>query len=136
MKISTWVVAMHLVAVTATFGSVANATEAKGPCAGDIKKLCADAKPGAGGTAACLKKHDADLSAGCKTHQDNMSKKAEAFNAACGDDMKKHCPDAKPGKGLMACLHGKEAELTPACKDMLPKKKSMAGHGPAAAAKP
>jgi hypothetical protein len=79
-----------------------------------------------------LKNHEADLSAGCKTHQENMSKKAEAFHAACGEDMKKHCPDAKPGKGLMACLHGKEAELSPACKDMVAKKKPMAGHGPAA----
>jgi len=138
MNISKWIVAMHLVAVTATLGTVANAMEPKGPCAEDIKKLCADAKPGAGGIAACLKKHEADLSAGCKTHQENMSKKAEAFNTACGDDMKKHCPDAKPGKGLMACLHGKEAELSPACKDALPKKRPMAGHGPGpgAAAKP
>jgi len=132
MRISRWVVAMHLVAITATAGSVANAAQPKGACAEDIKKLCADAKPGAGGIAACLKQHEADLSAGCKTHQDNMNKKAEAFNAACGEDMKKHCPDAKPGKGLMACLHGKEAELSQACKDMLAKKKPMAGHGPAA----
>ena len=142
MKISKWVVAMQFVAVTATFGTVANAAMQKGACAEDIKKLCADAKPGAGGTAACLKQHDAELSAACKAHQDDMNKKAaakaEAFNAACGEDMKKHCPDAKPGKGLTACLHGKEAELSQACKDMLPKKKPMAGHGPGpgAAAKP
>lgn len=132
MKVSKWMVAMHLVAVTATFGTAANATMQKGACAEDIKKLCADAKPGAGGVAACLKKHDAELSAGCKTHQDNMNKKAEAFHAACGDDIKKHCPDAKPGKAVMACLHGKDAELSQACKDVLSKKKPMASH----AAKP
>ena len=140
MKISTWVVAMHLVAGTATLGSIANAAMQKGACAEDIKNLCADAKPGAGGVAACLKQHDAELSAACKAHQDDVRKKAaakaEAFNAACGEDMKKLCPDAKHGRGLMACLHGKDADLTPTCKDMLPKKKPMAGHGPAPAAKP
>jgi len=136
MKLSTWVIAMHLVAVGATVGPVANAAPSRGACAEDIKKFCADVKPGAGGIAACLKQHEADLSAACKTHQENIAKQAEAFNAACGEDMKKHCPDAKPGKGLMACLRGKEADLSQACKDMVAKKKPMAGRGHGPAAKP
>ena len=131
MKVSKWALAIQLVALSGALGTAANAMPSKGACAEDIKKLCADAKPGAGGVAACLKKHDADLSPGCKTHQDNMNKKAEAMNAACGDDIKKLCPDAKPGKGLMACLHGKAAELSPACNEMVAKKKSM-HHAPAA----
>ena len=128
MNISKLVLTLHLVAVTATFGTAAYATPSKGACAGDIKKLCADAKPGAGGVASCLKKHDADLSPGCKTHQDNMNKKAEAMNAACGDDIQKVCPDAKPGKGLMACLHGKAADLSQTCNELIAKKKPMSHH--------
>lgn len=127
MRISKWVLAISLVAVSAT-GTVANAMQSKGACADDIKKLCADAKPGAGGVSACLKKHDAELSAGCRTHQDNMSKKAEALSAACGDDIKKQCPDAKPGKAVMACLHGKAAELSSTCNEMIAKKKPMSSH--------
>lgn len=132
MRISKWVSGISLAAITAVSGTAVNAMPSKGVCADDIKKLCADAKPGAGGIAACLKKHEADLSPGCKTHQDNMNKKAEAFNTACGDDIKKQCPDAKPGKGLMACLHGKTAELSPACSEIIAKKKPMPGHAPAA----
>ncbi len=131
MRISKWVLALQLVAITASFGTTANAMAQKGGCADDIKKLCADVKPGASSVSACLKKHDAELSAGCKTHQENMNKKSEALHAACGDDMKKYCPDAKPGKGLMACLHGKAAELSPGCNEFVAKKKSMGGHGPA-----
>lgn len=135
MTLSKWIVAMHLVAVTAAYGTVANAAASKGACAEDIKKLCADAKPGAASVAACLKQHEAELSAGCKTHRDNVNKKARAFNAACGGDAKQHCPEKKLGKGLMTCLRGKEAELSQRCKDLLPKRKPTASHAVTTGAK-
>jgi hypothetical protein len=35
-------------------------------CRADVKKLCADVKPGAGTVAECMKSHAADLSDDCK----------------------------------------------------------------------
>jgi hypothetical protein len=43
-------------------------------CKADVKKLCADVKPGKGAIADCMKEHAADISDGCK---DAMAK-AEA----------------------------------------------------------
>ena len=35
-------------------------------CKADVKKLCADVKPGRGTVGECMKSHAADLSDGCK----------------------------------------------------------------------
>jgi hypothetical protein len=42
------------------------AAEIQGACAEDRARLCADAKPGLGGTIACLRSHETELSAGCR----------------------------------------------------------------------
>ena len=58
---SGWVLAMAL-GVLASAG----VASAEVPCADDVKKLCADVPVGGGKIQACLKAHDAQLSAGCK----------------------------------------------------------------------
>jgi hypothetical protein len=39
---------------------------ARTACADDMKRLCADVRPGQGRVAACLKRHEAELSPECK----------------------------------------------------------------------
>lgn len=43
-----------------------HAKEAKDACQDDVKKFCADTKPGGGAIIKCLKGHEAELSAACK----------------------------------------------------------------------
>jgi len=39
---------------------------------------------------------------------------------ACEEDVKKLCPDIRPGGGrLLQCLHGRPDNLTPACRQVL-----------------
>jgi hypothetical protein len=42
------------------------AAQVQAACAGDRARLCADAPPGAGGSMACLRAHQAELSEGCR----------------------------------------------------------------------
>ena len=42
---------------------------------------------------------------------------APVLREKCGDDIKKLCPDAKPGEGLAQCLQQNESKLSQACKD-------------------
>jgi hypothetical protein len=38
----------------------------------------------------------------------------------CEDDVKKLCPDIRPGGGrIVQCLHGHESSLTPGCRQVL-----------------
>jgi hypothetical protein len=42
------------------------------------------------------------------------------LRAACMADAKKFCADVQPGGGrIVQCLHGREKELAPACRDAL-----------------
>jgi hypothetical protein len=42
------------------------AAQLQAACAEDRARLCADAKPGVGGSVACLRAHQAELSEGCR----------------------------------------------------------------------
>lgn len=128
VRISQWVVLLM------AFGNGANAAvPADGPCVDDIKKFCADVKPGASRIAACLKGRAAELSAACKTHQEQIRAKVDTFDAACGADAKKLCSDVKPGKtSAMRCLNDKNEQLSSDCKIYMEKRgaRMQKGHGP------
>lgn len=52
-----------------TFVGVVQAQDRKAlreACLGDVKKLCADVRPGGGRIVQCLRGHDRDLSQGCR----------------------------------------------------------------------
>lgn len=133
MKLTKIFAAVPLAVVLVALGGAVSANPIHGPCADDVKKFCGDVTPGAGGIAACMQQHQADLSEACKTHQATVRAKIDAFTAACGEDIKKHCADVKPGRGaVQMCLHDKEKELSADCQKMTEKRdRAMRkGHGP------
>jgi hypothetical protein len=110
----------RVLALAAFVGPLASASlgYADPPCVADIKKLCADAK-GAGATQACLKSHEADLSAGCKDHVANLRRVAGNVAAVCVWDIERFCPDVSPGGGrIIDCLKENRGDLSPECKNL------------------
>jgi len=50
---------------------------------------------------------------------------AHGDHGACKDDIKKYCPDAKPGKGVIfQCLETHQKELSPTCQAKFEEKKA------------
>lgn len=44
----------------------------------------------------------------------------QVIRKACDEDVKKLCPDIRPGGGrILQCLRGQESNLTPACRQVL-----------------
>lgn len=44
----------------------------------------------------------------------------QLMRKACDEDVKKLCPDIRPGGGrIMQCLHGQQSNLTPECRQAL-----------------
>jgi uncharacterized coiled-coil DUF342 family protein len=83
------------------------------PCLQDARKLCAGVKPGQGRIGACLKQHEADLSAECKEKRAEFREEAES----CQADLAKLCPNAKAGKERAACMREHRNEISPECKE-------------------
>jgi hypothetical protein len=100
------------------------ARQFKEACKGDVEKFCKGVKPGEGRILACLKGSEANLSAECKAEVGRSREKHEAYKAACGADQEKYCKAVKPGQGrILACLKGREADLSAGCKEFLGKGK-------------
>jgi hypothetical protein len=95
----------------------ARAERKEGPCREDAKRLCKGVKQGGGRIHACLKEHEAELSAACK---DRMQEARERHQA-CKADAEKLCPGTK-GKQMRKCLKGHEADLSTACQTELSEK--------------
>lgn len=94
------------------------------PCKADREKFCKGVKPGEGRIIRCLKEKEAELSPACKTHFEEKANQAKENNAKCKDDRKKFCKAVIPGEGrIIKCLKEKEAELSPACKEVIAAKK-------------
>ena len=88
------------------------------PCVNDIQKFCATSPTGDGSMQACLKSHEAELSADCKTHVDGIRKSGQQLAAICVWDIERFCPDVAPGGGrILGCLQQNLDSLSPTCKD-------------------
>ena len=130
-----WMVLLGLVVSGLVWSTPAFAQEkAKrmSACTEDEQKFCPDAKT-ARERAQCLKSHEADLSQGCKDLRmrlANARAKGQEMRAAmkdaCKSDAETLCKDAKPGRAMTQCLRSHEADLSPACKDALPKGRGKA----------
>jgi len=109
------------IAVLMLAASVAAAEEP--PCVAEVKKYCASEPAGVGLVQACLKKHEADLSATCKAKVADLQKEVGAIAATCQYDIMRFCDDVTPGGGrVAACLQNHRDDLSPECNDRLPKK--------------
>jgi hypothetical protein len=109
--------------VSSAFAAPAKADDA---CAADRQKFCADAK-GIAAKMSCMKSHEADLSDACKAQRSALKQANEEVAADCKPDVEKLCPGIKPGAGrIHDCLKGHAADLAPACKDAIAKKKELA----------
>jgi hypothetical protein len=87
------------------------------PCKADAEKFCKDVKPGEGRIIACLKEHQADLSADCKENGLKRRNEEASSNEPCKADMEKFCKDAKAANGgKMQCMKEHEKDLSEACK--------------------
>ncbi|MBI5451258.1 MAG: hypothetical protein HY940_07865 [Gammaproteobacteria bacterium] len=92
-------------------------------CQPDIKKFCADVKPGGGRIIQCLKKHDAELSEACKARGKQAREHAKETHQACKDDVQKLCKDVQPGEGrIISCLKEHDADVSQACKKSMHRK--------------
>ncbi len=93
------------------------------PCIPEVKKYCANEPAGVGAVQACLKRHEADLSATCKAKVADLQKEVGAIAATCQYDIMRFCDDVTPGGGrVAACLQNHRDDLSPECNDRLPKK--------------
>jgi hypothetical protein len=100
------IIALLILSSPASYGQA-------GACADEIARYCSSVPRGGGRVRACLKKHEADLSAGCKQQIGAASKRIDA----CRADIEKHCTNSQPGPGaLRACLLEHRDELSRDCK--------------------
>ena len=95
------------------------------PCSADLKKFCADVKPGDGRIMACLDQHKQELSPGCNARLAKLTEEAKEVGSACYDDIMLYCSVIKPGKGkLIQCLekqrsYGPSGRLSGSCDQKL-----------------
>ncbi len=111
--------ALVLSCTTLTWAAPLTPGAGGGPCADDIKRLCADVRGGRN-VAQCLNEHDADVSDACKAHQKMVVEKGKTFMQACRGDIQNLCKDVKPGEGrTWTCIKSREADLSGDCKEFV-----------------
>jgi hypothetical protein len=114
---SSLVVALGTLAMTL---AQAEEREHPGACREDVQKLCKGTKPGGGRIVACLKQHEAELSAGCKEKIAEAKEEGKEFHEACKADVDAQCKGVQPGQGRIArCLEEHKDKLAPACKEKM-----------------
>ncbi len=115
-----WVVAAILCFVSSF--SFAQDTERRGACRADYEKFCKDVRPGQGRIVQCLRQHESELSAACKSEMAEGREKSREFVKACKADAANLCQDIRPGGGRIAkCLKANEGQLSPDCAAFLKK---------------
>ena len=102
-----------------------------GPCHDDMQKYCGNVQPGGGRTLQCIEQNKAKFSEACQKSLAEHRERFEAMEKACDADTKRLCPDTKPNEGrALRCLHQHAKDLSPGCRDLLPKRRPHAA-GPA-----
>lgn len=75
-------------------------------CGSDAHKRCRTVEPGGGRVVACLRSHEAELSAACKAQLPQAAQCQEQIAKLCGDGTRKQ---------QRACVESKHGELAVAC---------------------
>ena len=91
-----------------------------GSCAADVARYCKGVEPGGGRVTACLKEHEAELSAECKDEQKAMQWLTRRAPAECADDVIQFCADVRPvDRRVIRCLLKNEKVLSNECQKRL-----------------
>ncbi len=110
--------AMEIAAALTLVLSWTGVSRADPPCLGDIQKFCSKVGLGNGMIQACLKAHEAELSARCKPNVDELKKIAGELAGMCAFDIQRFCSDVGPGGGkIVTCLQQNRDDLSPVCKE-------------------
>ncbi len=117
MKTLTSLFALGAVLMLSVSAATAAPSSVAKSCKADVKKLCADVKPGSGGITACVNEHFKDLSADCQV----AIIRVVALGKACQADVKSFCADVKRKASVPACLKAHAADLSDGCKAAMAK---------------
>jgi Cysteine rich repeat len=98
--------------LAASAGGFAEAAPGASPCKDDARQLCASVQPGGGRAVACLKEHEAELSASCKAALPTLER--------CSAEVRSLCGTASAPRELRSCLRSNAAKLSPECRQALP----------------
>ena len=91
-----------------------------GTCAADVVKHCKGVEPGGGRVTACLKLHEAELSAECKDEQKAMQWRTRRAPPDCADDVVQFCADVRPvDRRVIRCLLQNAKVLSRECHERL-----------------
>jgi hypothetical protein len=108
MKLNTLKLKMiMLVCLGFTMNVMADGWES-GPCAEDVKKLCANVEKGEGRIIRCLKEHEAELSPACKEKREEKKAKSKEMRT----EMRKARLEARKAK-IDNKIKAMEAEKVP-----------------------
>ena len=89
----------------------------RGSCTADAKKFCGDVVAGGGRVYKCLTSHDAELAPACSERLKAGKARFDEFSSACKADAGKYCQGIPAGGGrIVACLKGRESDLSAGCK--------------------
>jgi hypothetical protein len=91
-------------------------------CADDVARFCTSVKDKPAQAMQCLKAHQSDLSADCRSRLQATEAQMKEVSKACHNDVQRFCEDVAPGDGRLAqCLKQRESELSTACKSEVAK---------------
>jgi cysteine rich repeat protein len=81
-------------------------------CADDVAKFCTSVKDKPAQAMQCLKAHQSDLSADCRSRLQATDAQMKEVSDACQSDVQRFCSDVSPGGGCIAqCLKQHQSEL-------------------------
>jgi len=95
-----------------SFLPVSSAMAQRGACAEDIKKTCANIKPGKLRIATCLKEHVTDLSDVCKARLAEVA----AAGKTCRAEVQQQCGTESRRIKKLACIKNALSSLSDDCK--------------------
>lgn len=99
-------VAAGVLATAGPLGAHAQGIGMGQACQADAAKLCPGVQPGGGRVLACLKQHEAELSAGCQAALPRLSQ--------CAAQVQQLCGQGKP-REMRSCLKEHREALGAAC---------------------
>ena len=115
-KVTGFGLAASLLALLPPSEAAAQQGPARQACGEDIKRVCAEIKPGEGRITGCVRGHFAKLSAPCQ----NALISGATITKACKADYQLKCAGIEPGGGRsQACMKGHFAELDEGCQKAL-----------------